>query len=109
MLNHHFYVMRDIRDEKKELAVTANRTSEPFKLLGDLINLRVDVWKGWNDSTKLAVKLEWSKDGNEFLEVGTFPIIDEHHGIMGIKFGDYVRYTLIVEGENQNLDMVLSF
>lgn len=109
MLNHHFHVMRDIRDEKKELAVTTNRISQPFKLFSDVINLRVDVLKGWNDSTKLAVKLEWSKDGNEFLEVGTFPIIDEHHGIMAIKFGDYVRYTLIVEGENQNIDVVLRF
>lgn len=101
--------MRDVRDEKKEVAVTANRTSEPFEMLDELINLRVDVEDGWNDSTKLWIKFEWSKDGSEFSEVGTFAVIDEHHGIMFPKWGDWLRYEIIVEGDDQCLDIVLRF
>lgn len=109
MLNHKFHHVRDIRDERKELSVTANRTSEPFVKLGDMVNVRVDTEAGWNDSTKLWIKFEWSKDGIDFVEIGTFAIIDEHHGVLSPKYGDYLRYTLIVEGEDQCLDIVLRF
>lgn len=110
MLNHLFHVMRDIREERTELAVTENRTSEGFEVLGDLINLRVDVVKGWTESTKLSIKLEWSKDEKEtFYEIGTFPLHEAVHGIMAVKFGDYVRYTIIVEEAEQELDVVLRF
>lgn len=109
MLNHHFFFMRDVRDEKHELGVTGHRSSEPFEKLGDMVNLRVDVESGWKDDTKLYVKFEWSKDGSTFYEVGTFAIIDQHHGIIFPKWGDYIRYEIIVEGENQELDVVLRF
>lgn len=109
MLDYRFHHMRDVRDEKHELAVTANRISQPFKMLNSLVNLRVDVEAGWNEDTKLWVKLEWSKDGSTFYEIGTFAIIDEHHGVMSPVWGDWLRYELIVEGDDQCLDVVLRF
>ena len=109
MLNHRFYHMRDVRDEKHELAVTANRISTPFKMLGEMVNLRVDTEAGWNDSIKLWIKFYWSKNGSDFVEVGTFAVIDEHHGIMFPKWGDWLRYEIIVEGDDPCLDVVLRF
>ncbi len=109
MLDYRFHHMRDVRDEKHELAVTANRISQPFKMLNSLVNLRVDVEAGWKEDTKLYVKFEWSTDGSIFYEVGTFAIIDEHHGIIFPKWGDYIRYEIIVEGDDQCLDVVLRF
>lgn len=109
MLNHLFGIMRDIRSERTELGVTGNRTSEVFEVSGDKINLRVDVVKGWTESTKLSIKLEWSKDGKTFYEMGTFPIHEAVHGILTVTYGDYVRYTIIVEESEEELDVVLRF
>ncbi|WP_214781033.1 hypothetical protein [Exiguobacterium sp. s22] len=109
MVNHVFGIMRDIRNERTELGVTENRSSAGFEVSGNLINLLVSVTNGWTESTKLSIKLEWSKDNKEYSEIGTFPLPDAIHGIVCVNFGDYVRYTIIVEGEKQELDVVLRF
>ncbi|MFD4058792.1 hypothetical protein [Streptomyces californicus] len=100
--------MRDIKNEYKELNVTSNVTSEPLQLLGELINLRVDV-EGLKGDTTLAIKIEQSKDGVNFVEYATYPVPDEHHGIIFPRFFEYGRYELIVNGSKANMNVTLSF
>lgn len=104
-----FQRVRDGKLRRTENNVTENRVSEPFKLGGsNTINLRVDV-KGLEDSTKLAIKFEQSQDGQNFYEVGTFPVPGHYHGILVPIFDDWIRYELIVEGDNPNLTVELGF
>jgi hypothetical protein len=109
MLNHIFNVMRDIRREHKERNVTENRTSKVIHLPVDYVcNVRVDT-EGWTDDLRLSIKFEESADGVTFREIGSYPIPDAHHGIMFAKFYEYVRYTLIMDGEKPNLNVTVQF
>ncbi|WP_445490453.1 hypothetical protein [Niallia sp. 03133] len=108
MLNDLFYGMRDIRNEYKELNVTANKTGEAIQLPNSSCNVRIDTEELTGDAT-LSIKFEESADGVTFNEIGTFPIPDSHHGILFAKFKDYVRYSLIVSGSNPNLNVQICF
>jgi hypothetical protein len=109
MLNHIFNVMRDIRREHKERNVTENRTSKVIHLPTDyVVNVRVDT-EGWTDDLKLSIKFEESQDNVAFREIGTFLIPDAHHGILFCKFTEYLRYTIIIDGKEPNLNVTVQF
>jgi hypothetical protein len=108
MLNDLFYGMRDIRNEYKEVGVTATKTGETIDSLDRQCNVRVDV-EGLEGDATLSIKFEESNDGVTFNEIGTFPIPDANHGVLFATFKDYVRYQLIVGGTNPNMDVTLSF
>ncbi|MDM5455233.1 hypothetical protein [Peribacillus simplex] len=108
MLNDLFYGMRDIRNEYKEVGVTATKTGETINSLDRQCNVRVDV-EGLEGDATLSIKFEESNDGVTFNEIGTFPIPDAHHGVLFAAFKDHVRYQLIVGGTNPNMSVTLSF
>lgn len=109
MLNDLFYGMRDIRNQYREASVTTNRIGEPIELLTNRqCNVRIDV-EGLEEGITLTIKFEESTDGTSWREIGTFPIYGSHHGILFAKFQPKVRYTLIVEGNNPQLDVTLHF
>lgn len=109
MLNHIFNVVRDSRREYKETGVTANRTSKAIHLPVDyVVNCRIDT-EGWSDDLKLSIKFEESQDGITFREIAVFNIPDAHHGILFAKFTDYVRYTIIVDCDEPNLNVTVQF
>jgi hypothetical protein len=100
--------MRDIKREHKETNVTENRTGKIIHLPTDYIcNVRVDT-EGLTDGIKMSIKFEeW--DGSTFREIGTFPIPDSHHGLVFSKFTDHVRYTILLDGNNPNLNVTVQF
>jgi hypothetical protein len=108
MLNDLFYGMRDIRNEYKEVGVTANKTGVAIKSLDRQCNVRVDV-EGLEGDTTLSIKFEESNDGVTFNEIGTFPIPDANHGVLFAAYKDHVRYQLIVGGSNPSMNVTLSF
>jgi hypothetical protein len=108
MLNHLFYGMRDVKNIYEVKDVTANVTSEAIELSGHVCAVRVDV-EGLTGDATLRIKFEESADGVTFNEIGTFPVPDSPHGIMFAKNKDYVRYELIVDGTEPNLNVTLSF
>lgn len=109
MLNEMFYGMRDIKNEYKEVGVTATKTGEAIHMLGvKQCNVRVDV-EGLEGDATLSIKFEESADGVAFNEIGTFPLPDAHHGILFATFKDHVRYQLIVGGTKPNMNVTLSF
>lgn len=109
MINDVFHIMRDSKREYKEAAVTESRTGQAIHLLVDKVcNVRVDS-EGLNGDTTLSVRFEESENGTDFNEIGTFPIPDEHHGILFAKHKAYVRYTLIVGGTDPKLNVNVWF
>lgn len=106
-----FKRVRDYDLHRTETNVTENRVSEPFKWNGGerVLNIRVDV-KGLEGDSKLAIRFEQSpKEDGEFYEVGTFPVIGAYHGILVPVFGDWIRYTLVVEEGSNPLTVELGF
>ncbi|MBE1556317.1 hypothetical protein [Sporosarcina limicola] len=109
MLNDLFYRMRDVKNSRKEVAVTGNRTGQPLHLLTERqCNVRIDT-EGLEGDATLSIKFEESEDGLEFNEIGTFPIPDPHHGVLFAQFQPYVRYQLIVGGIEPNMNLTISF
>ncbi|PIC78631.1 hypothetical protein CSV75_15930 [Sporosarcina sp. P18a] len=109
MLNDLFYGMRDVKHEYKEAGVTATMTGEAIHLLtARQCNVRVDV-EGMTGNATLSIKFEESNDGITFNEIGTFPIPDQHHGVLFAKFKEYVRYQLLVSGTDPNMDISIKF
>lgn len=109
MLNDLFYGIRDVRNQYRETGVATNRVGETIELLTDRqCNVRIDV-EGLEGDTKLSIKFEESEGGSIWNEIGTFPIPDTHHGVLFAKFKPKVRYTLVVEGTNPNLNVIVQF
>lgn len=110
MLSHHFAIMRDAKRQYIETDVTEERVGPAIHLLTESIcNVRIDI-EGVTDATALSIRFEQSEDGNEWDdEIGTFPIPDEHHGIIFAKFKEYVRYVLLVDGADQPLTVSVWF
>lgn len=108
MLSYIFNVMRDVKREYTETNVTETRVGKVIHLPADsMVNVRVDT-EGLTEGVSLAIKFE-EPNGNGFREIGSFPVPDAAHGILFAKFTEYVRYTLIIDGENPNLNVKMSF
>lgn len=108
MLLKIFEGARDITTMKKEENITENRTGTIYLPAIDVCNVLITT-DGLQGDVTLSIKFEESIDGTTYNEIGTFPVHERRHGIIFAKNHDHVRYTLLVEGTELNLNTVINF